>query len=188
MINHMNRASGRLGIECRRVTLTFSRWASSLYLIGRKNTSTPQKLYVIFCVIFAGLLMLASASRAQITVSLQQPPPNQLKVADLWRVTILNTTKTTYTVYLQGTATEANAGQVVDAQTSPFSVPPGTKIVTGHDLGNIKVNSSNSRYKNILLQTGTVPAGDYTVCVIVHAEQDGTELGNDCIQQHVESA
>jgi hypothetical protein len=175
--------------------IAFSRLTNIFRQFGRKYSfkrytlnPKPDTLNPIPYTLLVGLLLLAPALQAQITVSLQQPPPNQLKVADLWRVTILNTTKTTYNVYLQGTATEANAGQVVDAQTSPFTVPPGSKVVTGHDLGNIKVNSSNSKYKNILLQTGSVPAGDYTVCVIVHAAQDGSELGNDCIQQHVESA
>ena len=133
------------------------------------------------------LILRTTSVQAQVSVQLQQPPPNQLKVADLWRVTLINTTRQSYTVYLEGTAKEATAGQVVDAQSAAFVLGPGTKIVTGQMVSPIKVNSSNSRYKNILLQTGTVPAGDYTICVTVKTK-DGEELGNDCIEQHVANA
>ncbi len=142
----------------------------------------------IFQIVVVCLILIPQLVRGQINVSLQQPPPNQLKVADLWRVTLINTTRETYTVYLQGTAKEASAGLVVDAQTTSFKVPPGTKIVNGQNVSPIKVNSSNGRYKNVLLQTGTVPAGDYTICVTVRSSPGGEELGNDCIQQKVENA
>ncbi len=143
----------------------------------------------IFAISFLAVIVLFPLIvHAQVTVSLQQPPPNQLKVADLWRVTLINTSRETQKVYLQGTAKEASAGLIVDAQTTTFTLPPGTKIVTGRDVSPIKVNSSNGRYKNILMQTGTVPAGDYTICVAVKSATNGEELGNDCIEQHVANA
>jgi hypothetical protein len=144
------------------------------------------------CMIFGLIAIFAMGStlRAQssVNVSLRQPPPNQLKIADLWQISIVNTSKKTLNVYVQGTAKEATAGLVVDAQTASFAVPPGTKIVTGKDVSPIKTNSTNSKYKNILLQTGTVPAGDYTICVFVKVTGTGEELGSDCIEQHVASA
>jgi hypothetical protein len=151
----------------------------------RNKNITPSRFLLIAALL---LLIVPSKLCAQINVSLQQPPPNQLKVADLWRVTLINTSRQTYTVYLQGTAKEASAGPIVDAQTATFTLPPGTKIVTGQNVSPIKVNSSNGRYKNVLLQTGTVPAGNYTICVTVRAVGNGEELGNDCIEQKVENA
>lgn len=135
----------------------------------------------------AATFLSALSVRAQVTVRLQQPPPNQLKVADMWKITIINNARQARRVYLQGTATEARDGQVIDAQSAQFDLPPGTKMITGRDVEPVKANSSNSKYKNIVLQTGTVPSGEYTICVYVKDAKTGETLGSDCIVQTVQN-
>jgi len=133
------------------------------------------------------MLLAVSSARSQVTVQLQQPPPNQLKVADMWKITIVNNSRQSRRVYLQGTATEARDGQVVDAQSAQFDLPAGIKRITGRDVEPVKVNASNSKYKSIVLQSGTVPSGEYTICVYVKDAKTGETLGSDCLVQTVQN-
>ncbi|MFN8367593.1 MAG: hypothetical protein U0Y96_10215 [Candidatus Kapaibacterium sp.] len=134
------------------------------------------------------LVLMFGFTHAQdpVTVILVHPPPNQMRLADLWRVTLINTTQQPKKIYLHGTGTEQRDGLIVDAQTREFDLPPGTKVVTGSFVQPIKVNKSNDRYKNIITNTGTVPSGDYTICL--DAVEVGTNivLGRDCFEQRIE--
>lgn len=119
---------------------------------------------------------------------LQQPPRNQLKVADLWKITIINTTADEYLVFLRGIATHDRDGQIADAHTATFVVPANTtKMVSGVDISPVKLDSSDPEYKAVFTQTGTVPAGNYTICVYVNAvARNGSAIpvpeviGSDC--------
>jgi len=130
----------------------------------------------------------ASTASSQVQVMLQQPPRNQLKVADLWKITIINTTSDEYLVFLRGTAAHNRDGQIADAHTATFVVPANiTKMVNGLEISPVKLDSSNPTYKAVFTQTGTVPAGEYTICVYVTAvARNGNQLpvpqviGSDC--------
>lgn len=132
------------------------------------------------------LAMIGGEAFAQVGVKLQQPPPNQLKVADLWRITITNPTTLPIDVYLHGTVTEQNDGHIVDATTERFTVRPGVTNVTAAQIGAIKVGRANGRYQSVIAQTGSAPTGSYTACVSVLATGTDEELGSDCIEQQVE--
>lgn len=133
------------------------------------------------------MMALLAQAPPRVTVRLQQPPPNQLRVSDMWKITLTNSGRTTVRIYLQGIATEVRDGQIVDAQTAPFDLPPGTKRLTGRDVEPVKVNSSNGRYKNILMQTGLVPSGDYTVCVYAKEVSSDDVVGSDCFNQEIQN-
>lgn len=126
------------------------------------------------------------AAQGQVTLILTQPPPNQLRISDLWRVDLINSGRETVKVYLHGVATEARDGLIVDATSSSFMLPPGRLSVTGPTLEPIDVNESHPRYRDIVLRTGTVPTGEYEICVYVLAVENDQELGSDCISISVE--
>lgn len=132
------------------------------------------------------LLLAAAGASAQISVVLFQPPPNQLRVSDLWRIQLTNASRKTVDVYLQGTAREERDGLVVDAQSRVFSVPPGALMVRGSQIEPIKVNESHPRYRAVATRTGTVPSGEYEVCVYVKDPATGETLASDCITQIIE--
>ena len=132
-------------------------------------------------------LLLSSALSAQeVTVILFQPPPNQLRIADLWRVSLVNTTDEPVEIYLHGTVTERRDGLVVDAESRVFTLQPGPTQITGRELEPITVNSSNDRYREIVTRTGTAPSGEYTICVTAIEAATGAELGSDCLEHSVE--
>lgn len=136
-----------------------------------------------FISLFLPLLLPA---QGQIGIVLTQPPPNQLKVADLWRIRLTNTTGQTIKVYLYGTADEAKDGPIVAATTAVFDLPPGVKTVTGNDIQPIDADYFNDRYKQFFLRTGQAPTGDYRVCVRVIDAATRAELGTDCYDQVVQ--
>ncbi|MGE3801661.1 MAG: RCC1 domain-containing protein [Candidatus Kapaibacterium sp.] len=132
------------------------------------------------------LYVSGSAFGQSVTVILSQPPPNQLRVSDLWRVQLFNNSGESIKVYLQGIATREGEGQIVDAQSTVFTLPPGRLAVKGSQLEPIKVNQSIPKYRDIVTRTGTVPSGEYEICVFVRDAATGEELGSDCITQIVE--
>src|SRR5688572_17413283 len=72
--------------------------------------------------------------RAQgpILITLTQPPPNQLRISDFWKVDLTNTTNADVEVYLRGYADEATEGRIVDARSKIITVPANKHIrVTG---------------------------------------------------------
>jgi len=125
-------------------------------------------------------------AQAQVQVKLQQPPPNQLRAADLWKLTLNNTTRTTYSIRLEGTLDEADEGRVATGNSGIISLPPGTKAITYDDvkLGG-SVNFKAGTWRETFTRTGNAPSGEYTICIYVKTEA-GDELGRDCIQQSIE--
>jgi|GEM_PF-2748671 len=123
-----------------------------------------------------------------VTVQLFQPPPNQLKIADLWRIRLTNTSQNTYTVCLFGTLTETGIGKLlVDATTARFTLPPGSKLVTGADIQPINANYYDEKYKSVFLRTGSAPTGEYQICVEVRVDCDnGPAIATDCKNQIVQ--
>lgn len=133
------------------------------------------------------LLTLVSFAdlRAQgnVRVQLFRPPPNQLKIADLWRIRLTNTTSESIQVTLFGTVTELRDGLLVDARSSVFTLDPGTRLVVGSELEPIDATYYDDRYKDAFLRTGSAPDGTYRVCISVRDASTDAELGTDCYDQ-----
>lgn len=137
-------------------------------------------------IVALAILLLASALKAQglelVDIRLTQPPPNQLRIADLWKVELNNRSGRVVRVYLHGTAEETSIpdGIIADATTRVITLQPGRTIVTGDDVQPLKVNQSNNKYRDALLRTGSVPSGAYTICCEVVSEETDQVIGRDC--------
>lgn len=137
----------------------------------------------IILLFFCALLPVA----AQVTPTLFPPPPNQLRISDLWRATLTNTTGEPIEIYLEGRVTESRDGEIVHARSRSFTLPPGVTRLRGPQLEPIEVITSKEPYRSIVTRTGVVPTGEYTICVFVFRASDGEELGSDCIDHTVEN-
>ncbi len=138
--------------------------------------------FILFFVFLTGPVF----SQKQVQVRLQQPPPNQLRAADLWKLTLNNTTRTTYNIILEGTLDEAEAGRVATGNSGIISLPPGIKSITYNDVKRGgSVNFKSGQWQEAFTRTGNAPSGDYTICIYVKSEA-GDELGSDCIQHNIE--
>jgi hypothetical protein len=131
------------------------------------------------------LFILTGYCFGQVSVSLQQPPPNQLRAADLWKLTLINSSRNTLQVTLYGTLEEATAGNIADGNSKPMVLPPGIKKITYDDVKTGNVNFKSGKWQNAFTQTGNAPSGDYTICIHVKDLQ-GNEIGSGCINQSVQ--
>ncbi len=141
-------------------------------------------LLLLICFVLLPALKETDA-QTNVTVRLQQPPPNQLRSTDIWNLTLTNTTRNTLQVSLFGTLEEAGAGIIVDGTSKEFSLPPGTKRITYDDVKTGNVNFKSGKWREAFTRTGNAPSGDYTICISVK-NKAGEEIGADCINQTVE--
>jgi len=124
---------------------------------------------------------------AQVSVSLQQPPPNQLRATDIWKLTLINSGRITLQITLNGTLEQAGEGIIVEGNSKPFSLPPGVKRITYDDVKSGNVNFKSGKWREAFTRTGNAPSGDYTICIHVK-DNSGEEIGSNCIDQKVEIA
>lgn len=133
-------------------------------------------------VLTIGISASALAQPVNINVRLTQPPPNQLKVADLWKIDLDNRSGQKVRVYLRGTAEEMSVpdGIIAEAHSAEFDCPPGGFRISAAQISPIELDQSNDRYKDALLSTGNVPTGEYKVCVEVIDAETQQVIGQDC--------
>ncbi|MFA7419922.1 MAG: hypothetical protein WCZ90_09570 [Melioribacteraceae bacterium] len=133
------------------------------------------------------LITLTISLSAQVSVKLQQPPPYQFKVEQFWKIVLINNSKAPVSIYLTGTATEPLEGKIIEATSSVITLQPGVRTISGRDLGPFTISQSDNRYKNILMNTGSIPSGSYDICVGVYDANEGRQIAGDCIQVTVEN-
>jgi alpha-tubulin suppressor-like RCC1 family protein len=136
--------------------------------------------------LFIAVLTLASATQliAQdiVDVRVTQPPPDQLSIADLWSVELNNRSGRTLEVRLVGTIEETSVpdGLIVEATSRVLKLAPGRVVLTNNDVQPITTANENRKYIDAVLQTGSVPSGDYTLCCEVISAETELTIGRDC--------
>ncbi|MCB0722886.1 MAG: hypothetical protein KDC42_11325 [Ignavibacteriae bacterium] len=115
---------------------------------------------------------------AQVSVTLQQPPPFQFHTENMWKVT-LNNSGGAVDVYLFGTV-EKQGQRLVDGTTSVFNLPAGVKKVNAQELSPIDIEKYSDEIENTLNSTGTFQSGVYNICVYVKDASTNIVLGSFC--------
>lgn len=131
------------------------------------------------------LFILAGYCFGQVAVNLQQPPPNQLRAADLWKLTLINSGRSTLQITLNGTLEESAAGTIAEGNSKPMLLPPGIKKITYDDVKTGNVTFKAGKWQQAFTRTGNAPSGEYTICIHVK-DLSGTEIGSGCINQNVQ--
>lgn len=138
------------------------------------------------------VLFTANFIYSQVTIKLNQPPPNQLNIADLWTFTLFNSSDENLEVYLKGTAVEEKDGLIATGKTVNITLKAKeTKNMKVSDLPKtpeIDYTAKNPKYKESLIRQGKFPAGSYEICVNVFSSGINEELGSDCINQEVQES
>ncbi|MFA7289146.1 MAG: hypothetical protein WC055_09720 [Melioribacteraceae bacterium] len=143
--------------------------------------------YTIRSIICLFLFLFISGSilsQGRLQVKLIQPPPNQLRATDLWKLNIYNSAKTNLEVILNGTLDDGS-GIVVDGKSDIIQIPPGNKTITYNDIKSGNISFKSGKWRESFMMTGNAPSGEYEICVIVKDRQ-GEELGSDCIDHKIE--
>lgn len=136
---------------------------------------------MIYALVFALCSTYCLAQVAGITIRVQQPPVNQYRMSDLWKGEIINHTQTTYRVYLHAVVQEQSlSAPVVNARSAQFDVAPGITMIRGSQVEPFTVDSYNRNYYDVILQSGSMPSGDYRGCTEVVDVSNGEVLATSC--------
>ena len=132
-------------------------------------------------------LLLAINSHSQgVMVNLSQPSTNQWNVADLWNLTLTNTSSKAIKVYLHGTVDAQSDGLIFEGTSAVFGLAANfSGRIDPRLLEPAKVGYANSDYEEIVMRTGTMKEGIYTICITVQDASTGAELGRGCIVQPI---
>ncbi|GEM_PF-2554633 len=133
-------------------------------------------------------LLFAVSVHSQVIVKLFQPQPNQWNVADMWNLTLTNTSSKAIKVYLHGTVEAQSDGLIFEGKSAVFSLPANySGRIDPRQLEPADVGYANSDYEEIVLRTGTMPEGIYTICITVKDAETDEELGRGCVVQPITS-
>ncbi len=124
-------------------------------------------------------------SQGQVIVRLKKPPPYKINLEDMWKLTTVNNSQTTYSGYFKGIITKYGFGVVVEGTTSVLQIPPGTKTIMPNEVEPVDVDEKADNIKNVLKTTGTLPNGSYEICITLYDNTTNMPLGNTCITQEV---
>lgn len=136
-------------------------------------------------------LVCCGVVRAQpgaVTIRVAPPPPNMYRTGDLWRGDIVNTSSTTYRVFLRGIVDEIQPGtaRVLVARSRQFDLPPGVLRFTGRDLEPFTTESYAPAYYDMVFRSGTVPSGEFRGCTEVVDAVSGEVLAEYCNDVRIE--
>jgi hypothetical protein len=107
------------------------------------------------------LLWISGAVNAQVSI-IQYPLQNlQLKPADMFRADVLNADNKSCQLYIVGTIVNSQNGQkLVSAKSKVIDVAPGSK-----QLSESTLFPEYTFFSSTVEQTGSLPYGNYTVCL-----------------------
>lgn len=141
--------------------------------------------------LFAPLLLFAIAMPVwaqQVSLTLQQPPPNRLNAENLWAIQAINNTGAPLQIVLVGTVTEERRGQVITARSAPITLQPGIRRITSNDVKPAQVNLLQPDLRAIMTRTNTLPSGSYEACVVAIAIANEREVASTCIHHEILNA
>lgn len=127
-----------------------------------------------------------SSDPFKLEITLHQPPPNQLSPANLWNLTIVNTSEESIEFYLEGTGSEQTEGLIVHGSTPQFTLLAGErKNYKYQDFQNGQIGWDNTEIESFITSTGTVPGGFYNICVVAKNSQGLNMSALKCITQTI---
>ena len=141
---------------------------------------------IVLSILF--LVVLSLPAQVQFSLRIHYPPPNQLGIADLWRVDVTNNSGEPRTVYFHAEIIEARKGLLFRCNTNEFQSPPGRERITARDIRETRDAWYREEDKQFIIRTGTVPAGSYDACLALMDASTGQELVRECIHIEVRPA
>ncbi|MBP6303034.1 MAG: hypothetical protein KBE37_05790 [Bacteroidia bacterium] len=132
-------------------------------------------------VLYIVLSCLALTGKAQVSVQLQPIMPVQLRLTDMWRANVMNSSGEEINAYLKGSVSYGNTTLIVEGTSQPLVLKPGINVINPASISirgyefNPAVNLPN------LSSTELFPFGSYVICLKVY-NANSSELGASCIE------
>jgi hypothetical protein len=126
-----------------------------------------------------------------IGIKIKQPPYNQLTMEDLWKVDLKNNYERIIYVFFKSELKDKAGNTIAELVVDVFPLEAGVKSFNPADAlhykGIITYTSKDPVYKLSVLRTGSLPPGDYQLCVKLFYTGSNQLVAEDCIQQTVSS-
>jgi len=128
-----------------------------------------------------------SGKAQQVIVNIHLPPVGYFTVEDIYHaVHLTNTGFEPCNLFLHATVRLGNNDKLIfDGETSVFMAEPGVVPVTPDRVESLRVIQSDPDYEGLLIQTGSIPAGIYIICVEVVLAGTEEILSKDCVEHEV---
>ena len=119
----------------------------------------------------------------EIMIQFELPPAGQLYPEELYgSVILINTSGSPQYITLKAVVNESDQGLIFDGTSAVLEVPVGTYFVNEQDIEGGNVIYSSAEIESFVLQTGTLPAGEYTICLYAEDAETGMLLGENCVE------
>jgi len=151
-------------------------------------------LFIVLLALFFFLIPSNSNAQCtgQVSINLESlyAPANLWRIEDILNIEIINNTSDPLETYLVVNIYEENIGELFIITSSTFILAPEySGFINPSELEPIDVEDRNPEYsefmKEVVLTTGSLPAGNYEICVF--AREPDTEIcyGESCINQAI---
>ena len=131
--------------------------------------------------ILLSTLTVAGQSIGEIIIQVNLPPSGQLYPEELYdAVYLINNNASPQYIRLKAVAKEELQGLIFEGFSGVMEVPVGTMSVTEEVLEGGEVIYSSAELENYVLQTGSLPAGSYNICLYAMDAETGMQSGEYC--------
>ena len=138
------------------------------------------RLYTFFYIPFLFVIFLKTDSLAQnINISAKHPPPFQFQIENLWNITLTNLSEP-INIYLCSTVENSSSKIIIEVRTSKFNLLTGIVKVNSDKVGPIYIKEHSEKIKRTLSRTGTLPSGNYRICISAISSETNQILSSTC--------
>lgn len=135
-----------------------------------------------FVAIVCGRLLTMNLSlEAQFNIVIPQQSSTSYGINDLTRIAIVNTSasvRNSCCVIVD--CNDAGGGKLFSLKCPIFDLQPGSKYIEYTWITNAQVLSSSPQYYSFI-QTGKLPAGNYSLCANLISVATGSSLADECV-------
>lgn len=140
-------------------------------------------------ILWTFLLTIGKSIQGQVITNLQLPPLGLTLKSQLWNLSMINTSSSSYSIKVELTFSESVSGaNIMKGSSSTINLPPGPKLISVKDLSPITYTILNGGYGLSGSQEGFLPVGVFEVCYqVIKINNDAPEvLSEECETIEVE--
>ncbi len=147
------------------------------------NEINMKNFLYLFLSIF--IINYTFAFSQNVSINQFQSLPNQLKMSDLWNLSISNFDNTSYNIKLKVSVRLNNSEDVLVGESGVFRQLTGTRNYQGRLLEPINYSLISDKIVTAIRRTGSFPDGEYTVCIDAINQDNLQILASSCFDASV---
>ncbi|HRZ50222.1 MAG TPA: hypothetical protein P5338_12590, partial [Bacteroidales bacterium] len=145
-------------------------------VIYRRLHSVKKVLWILAVIAFWPHLLAG-----QVQIIIQLPPPGQFNPEDFIHLISFQNNGSLMQTYMTATVEEEHSGTVFSGTTAPFELSPGFTMPHYSVYEPITIDYINEYYRNYVLNSNTLPSGNYVICCRLYELPGNAEVGYQCV-------